>query len=161
VEWVAAEFRVDVVRSGLETSTQHDKIVATILAAFPIAGSMSGPAAARARSAMVSGLDRHWRDLLREAECLREGIELRRMGQLDPLHEWTRETYLAFSVMMESADRDLARKLSASTGGPGERAASTSAVATVPEVCWCGSGRAYEACHGRPGRSRSPAVVTE
>lgn len=51
---------------------------------------------------MLSVIDQHWRDHLYEMDYLREGINLRAMGQRDPLAEWQREGYDMFEAMMGS-----------------------------------------------------------
>ncbi|MBI2168780.1 MAG: preprotein translocase subunit SecA [Actinobacteria bacterium] len=52
------------------------------------------------RRVMLSVLDRHWREHLYEMDYLQEGINLRAMGQKDPLTEWQREGYDMFEAMM-------------------------------------------------------------
>ncbi len=54
------------------------------------------------RRVMLSVIDQHWRDHLYEMDYLREGINLRAMGQQDPLAEWQREGYDMFEAMMGS-----------------------------------------------------------
>ena len=51
---------------------------------------------------MLSVIDQHWREHLYEMDYLREGINLRAMGQQDPLAEWQREGFDMFEAMMES-----------------------------------------------------------
>jgi len=52
------------------------------------------------RRVMLSVIDQHWREHLYEMDYLREGINLRAMGQRDPLSEWQREGYDMFEAMM-------------------------------------------------------------
>jgi len=52
------------------------------------------------RRVMLSVIDQHWREHLYEMDYLREGINLRAMGQRDPLAEWQREGYDMFEAMM-------------------------------------------------------------
>ncbi|MBJ7514316.1 MAG: SEC-C domain-containing protein, partial [Acidimicrobiia bacterium] len=54
------------------------------------------------RRVMLSVIDQHWRDHLYEMDYLREGINLRAMGQQDPLAAWQREGYDMFEAMMGS-----------------------------------------------------------
>ena len=49
---------------------------------------------------MLSMIDQHWREHLYEMDYLREGINLRAMGQKDPLAEWQREGFDMFEAMM-------------------------------------------------------------
>ena len=51
---------------------------------------------------MLSVIDQHWREHLYEMDYLREGINLRAMGQRDPLAEWQREGFDMFEAMMGS-----------------------------------------------------------
>jgi preprotein translocase subunit SecA len=52
------------------------------------------------RRVILSVVDRIWREHLYEMDHLREGIGLRAVGQRDPLVEYQREAYGAFSQMM-------------------------------------------------------------
>src|SRR5690242_16420857 len=61
------------------------------------------------RRVMLSVIDQHWREHLYEMDYLREGINLRAMGQRDPLAEWQREGFDMFSAMMESIKDDFVR----------------------------------------------------
>src|SRR4051794_15542105 len=45
------------------------------------------------RRVMLSVIDQHWREHLYEMDYLQEGINLRAMGQQDPLSEWQREGF--------------------------------------------------------------------
>ena len=52
------------------------------------------------RRVILTVVDRIWREHLYEMDHLREGIGLRAVGQRDPLVEYQREAYDAFSVLM-------------------------------------------------------------
>ena len=52
------------------------------------------------RRVMLSVIDQHWREHLYEMDYLQEGINLRAMGQQDPLSEWQREGFDMFEAMM-------------------------------------------------------------
>ena len=58
---------------------------------------------------MLDVIDQHWREHLYEMDYLREGINLRAMGQRDPLVEWQRDGFDMFGVMMESIKSDFVR----------------------------------------------------
>ena len=58
------------------------------------------------REVMLQLIDQKWREHLSEMDYLREGINLRAMGQQDPLVEWQREGYDMFGQMMSSIDDD-------------------------------------------------------
>ena len=55
---------------------------------------------------MLSIIDQHWREHLFEMDYLREGINLRAMGQRDPLAEWQREGFDMFEAMMGVTEDD-------------------------------------------------------
>ncbi len=64
------------------------------------------------RRVMLSVIDQHWREHLYEMDYLREGINLRAMGQKDPLAEWQREGFDMFSAMMASIQDNFVRYVS-------------------------------------------------
>jgi len=152
--WGTAEFGVDFALRSMPVEASGDDIVATWMQRFSWRD--HGAPAEGIRSVMVAALDGRWRDLLWEAECLRDGIELRRMGQQDPLTEWRREVHEAFASMMQEADQDLAQWLSHSSSAGPATAHEPDSRAGGP--CWCGGGRSYAACHGRPSRRSQPAT---
>ena len=55
---------------------------------------------------MLQIIDQRWRDHLSEMDYLREGINLRAMGQQDPLVAWQREGYEMFGQLMDGIDDD-------------------------------------------------------
>ncbi|MHB8439517.1 MAG: preprotein translocase subunit SecA [Acidimicrobiales bacterium] len=61
------------------------------------------------REVMLQIIDQRWREHLSEMDYLREGINLRAMGQQDPLVAWQREGFQMFGQMMESIDDDYLR----------------------------------------------------
>mgnify|MGYP001627409544 CR=1 FL=1 len=61
------------------------------------------------RQVMLRIIDTRWREHLQEMDYLQEGINLRAMGQKDPLTEWQREGYDMFGMLMKSIARDLVR----------------------------------------------------
>jgi len=61
------------------------------------------------RRVMLSVIDQHWREHLYEMDYLQEGINLRAMGQRDPLTEWQREGFDMFAAMMDSVEDDFVR----------------------------------------------------
>ena len=75
------------------------------------------------RRVMLSMIDQHWREHLYEMDYLREGINLRAMGQKDPLAEWQREGFDMFEAMMgQIQDKFVALRV-APPGGRGRRGA--------------------------------------
>ena len=61
------------------------------------------------RQVMLRIIDTAWREHLHEMDYLREGINLRAMGQRDPLTEWQREGFEMFEAMIGRIERDLVR----------------------------------------------------
>ncbi|MPY95503.1 MAG: preprotein translocase subunit SecA [Acidimicrobiia bacterium] len=61
------------------------------------------------RRVLLTVVDQHWREHLYEMDYLREGINLRAMGQRDPLTEWQREGFEMFSDIMNNVRRDFVR----------------------------------------------------
>ena len=61
------------------------------------------------RQVMLRIIDTRWREHLFEMDYLQEGINLRAMGQRDPLTEWQREGYEMFGQMMQGIAQDLVR----------------------------------------------------
>ncbi|HVL27311.1 MAG TPA: preprotein translocase subunit SecA [Acidimicrobiales bacterium] len=61
------------------------------------------------RRVMLSIIDQRWREHLYEMDYLQEGINLRAMGQKDPLVEWQREGFDMFGQMTEAIADDFVR----------------------------------------------------
>jgi preprotein translocase subunit SecA len=61
------------------------------------------------RQVMLRIIDQRWREHLEEMDYLQEGINLRAMGQKDPLTEWQREGYDMFGQMMTGIAQDFVR----------------------------------------------------
>ncbi len=61
------------------------------------------------RQVMLRVIDQRWREHLYEMDYLQEGINLRAMGQKDPLVEWQREGYEMFGKLMKGIADDFVR----------------------------------------------------
>jgi len=61
------------------------------------------------RQVMLRIIDQRWREHLEEMDYLKEGINLRAMGQKDPLTEWQREGFEMFGTMMKGIAQDFVR----------------------------------------------------
>ncbi|MCP5029054.1 MAG: preprotein translocase subunit SecA [Actinomycetia bacterium] len=61
------------------------------------------------RQVMLRIIDQRWREHLYEMDYLKEGINLRAMGQKDPLTEWQREGYAMFTDMMHGIAQDFVK----------------------------------------------------
>ncbi len=61
------------------------------------------------RQVMLRIIDQRWREHLEEMDYLQEGINLRAMGQKDPLTEWQREGFEMFGALMKGVAQDFVR----------------------------------------------------
>ncbi len=61
------------------------------------------------RQVMLRIIDQRWREHLEEMDYLQEGINLRAMGQVDPLTEWQREGYQMFGALMKGIAQDFVK----------------------------------------------------
>ena len=61
------------------------------------------------RQVMLRIIDQRWREHLEEMDYLQDGINLRAMGQKDPLTEWQREGYEMFGGMMKGIAQDFVK----------------------------------------------------
>jgi preprotein translocase subunit SecA len=61
------------------------------------------------RQVMLRIIDQRWREHLEEMDYLQEGINLRAMGQKDPLTEWQREGYDMFGALMKGIAQDFVK----------------------------------------------------
>jgi len=86
----------------------------------------------RDRQIMLEQLDEHWRRHLTNLDMLREGINLRAIGQQNPLVAYQREAYEIYQDMMASVQAQIVRKLlvvpQSQTARPQARAAAPSPV---------------------------------
>ena len=61
------------------------------------------------RHVMLQIVDQRWREHLSEMDYLQEGINLRAMGQKDPLVEWQAEGFSMFGQMIKGISQDFIR----------------------------------------------------
>jgi len=61
------------------------------------------------RQVMLRIIDQRWREHLEEMDYLQAGINLRAMGQMDPLTEWQREGFEMFGSMMTGIAQDFVK----------------------------------------------------
>jgi preprotein translocase subunit SecA len=105
----------DLAREQLDDAQHIDQlrelVVADALARYEAKEQSLGAGTLREieRRVMLSVIDQHWREHLYEMDYLREGINLRAMGQRDPLAEWQREGYDMFEAMMAGVEDDFVR----------------------------------------------------
>jgi preprotein translocase subunit SecA len=112
-QYYPTEFTVDDLAEASTVPQLVESLVAEALdkyanrdEAFP-----GGPEEARQveREIMLQIIDQRWREHLAEMDYLREGINLRAMGQQDPLVAWQREGFEMFGQMMSAIDDDYLR----------------------------------------------------
>jgi len=108
------------------------------------------------KQVMIMTLDHLWREHLSVLESLRQSINLRAMGQKDPLNEFKREAFLMFESMLkkwgELTIHRLAHFKLLDNQEIGNRSRSTKN-SRFPKVsrndkCLCNSGKKYKHCHG-------------
>jgi preprotein translocase subunit SecA len=58
---------------------------------------------------MLKIIDQRWREHLEEMDYLQEGINLRAIGQKDPLIEWQREGFEMFGSLMKGVAQDFVK----------------------------------------------------
>jgi preprotein translocase subunit SecA len=63
------------------------------------------------RTILLQLIDQHWREHLAEMDYLRQGINLRAMGQQDPLVAWRQEGFAMFERMLMAIEEDYLRYL--------------------------------------------------
>ncbi len=91
------------------------------------------------RQVMLRIIDQKWREHLFEMDYLQEGINLRAMGQKDPLVEWQREGFEMFGQMTEGIKTDFLRyamhvDVKVQDGNAAAPAAAAPAAADAPAV---------------------------
>uniref|UniRef100_A0A3B0J9T6 Protein translocase subunit SecA n=1 Tax=Wolbachia endosymbiont of Aleurodicus floccissimus TaxID=2152762 RepID=A0A3B0J9T6_9RICK len=108
------------------------------------------------KQVMIMTLDHLWREHLSVLESLRQSINLRAMGQKDPLNEFKREAFLMFESMLEKWGKLTLHRLAhfklADNQEIGNRSHSAKN-SRLPKVsrndkCPCNSGKKYKHCHG-------------
>ncbi len=106
-----ASVTVEAVERCGDTDAVYDVVMADASAHYAAREAEMGDAVLREieRRVMLSIIDQRWREHLEEMDYLQEGINLRAMGQKDPLSEWQREGYDAFGEMMKGIARDFVR----------------------------------------------------
>jgi preprotein translocase subunit SecA len=93
------------------TDDLYERLMGEATAHYEAREAEFGPGAMRQveRQVMLRIIDQKWREHLYEMDYLQEGINLRAMGQKDPLVEWQREGYEMFGSMMQSIATDFVK----------------------------------------------------
>ena len=101
----------DDLRGHDESDRLRELFTAEGIAHYEQRESELGPTAMREveRQIMLRIIDQKWREHLYEMDYLQGGINLRAMGQKDPLIEWQREGFDMFGQMMQSTSVDFVK----------------------------------------------------
>jgi len=93
---------------AVSTSGLYDMLMGEAVAYYEQREAQVGAEAMREveRQIMMRIIDQRWREHLYEMDYLKEGINLRALGQKDPLTEWQREGFEMFGQMMDGIARD-------------------------------------------------------
>ena len=112
-QYYPSEFTVDDLAQGTTTAQVAESLVADALDFYErhSASLPGGEEQARQveREVMLQVINQRWREHLAEMDYLRDGINLRAMGQQDPLVAWQRDGFEMFGQMMDSIDDDYLR----------------------------------------------------
>ena len=116
------------------------------------------------RRVMLSVIDQKWREHLYEMDYLQEGINLRAMGQRDPLAEWQREGFDMFEAMIGGVAEDFVRYVFhlqvVAEEQPGQRVRNLRYSAPTDPVQGSGALRAAVAPVGAEPMPVGPAIAT-
>jgi preprotein translocase subunit SecA len=101
----------DAVRACTSTDELYDTVMAEASAYYDQRESELGAELMREieRQVMLRIIDMRWREHLEEMDYLQEGINLRAMGQKDPLVEWQSEGFSMFGQLMHGIAQDFVR----------------------------------------------------
>jgi len=117
VDWVNETFPVGLRHEQLPAEKTVDELSRRVLeqvrSAYRLKGMHEDPEALKRleQYIMLSAIDEHWQDYLRNMDGLREGIGLRAYGQRDPLIEYKKEAYGLFSELMDRIRLEVAQNM--------------------------------------------------
>lgn len=108
------------------------------------------------KQVMIMTLDHLWREHLSVLESLRQSINLRAMGQKDPLNEFKREAFLMFESMLKKWGKLTIHRLAhfklldnqEIVNRPRSTKNSRLPKVSRNDKCPCNSGKKYKHCHG-------------
>jgi preprotein translocase subunit SecA len=105
------EITVEQLEGCGSTDKMYDLVMADASAYYEVREAELSPVVMRdvERQVMLRIIDQRWREHLDEMDYLQEGINLRAMGQKDPLTEWQREGYEMFGAMMKGIAQDFVK----------------------------------------------------
>jgi preprotein translocase subunit SecA len=112
-QYYPTQFTVEELSEATTSSQISESLLAEALDAYHARDELfpGGESEARdvEREVMLQIIDQRWREHLAEMDYLREGINLRAMGQQDPLVAWQREGFEMFGRMIDGIDDDYLR----------------------------------------------------
>ncbi|QGG95790.1 preprotein translocase subunit SecA [Actinomarinicola tropica] len=105
------ELTVDDLRQATSTDELYDVLMAEATSYYELREATLGEEVMRQveRQVMLRIIDQRWREHLQEMDYLQGGINLRAMGQKDPLMEWQREGFEMFGQMMTAIAQDFVK----------------------------------------------------
>ena len=105
------DFTPEVLGQSSSTNKMYDVVMANATGYYDQRETELTPDVMRdvERQVMLRIIDQRWREHLEEMDYLQEGINLRAMGQKDPLAEWQREGYEMFGSMMKGIAQDFVK----------------------------------------------------
>jgi preprotein translocase subunit SecA len=100
------KFRPDELLQANRSDEVYESVLAEAVDYYTTREAELGPETMREieRRVMLSVIDQRWREHLFEMDYLQEGINLRAMGQQDPLVAWQHEGYEMFKQMVAAID---------------------------------------------------------
>ncbi len=126
------------------------------------------------KMAVLQVIDKSWKEHLHSMDLLKESIDLRRYGNMDPIIEYKQEAFTMFSATMDSMKSEIVARIfnvkidvqrkvrsvfdaqKAKTSGPSDTALNDKGYVSKPgekiprnAPCPCGSGKKYKKCCGR------------
>ena len=106
-----SDISVEDLADATSTDELYDRTMARATAYYEEREATLGPEVMRQaeRQVMLRIIDQKWREHLQEMDYLQGGINLRAMGQKDPLMEWQREGYEMFGTMMTAIAHDFVK----------------------------------------------------
>jgi preprotein translocase subunit SecA len=114
-QYYPTKFTVDELRQATDSTLLYDSLLNEAVAYYEQReqtmppgedGSSESTMRQLEREVMLQIIDQRWREHLSEMDYLREGINLRAMGQQDPLVAWQEEGFKMFGQMMSGIDDD-------------------------------------------------------
>jgi preprotein translocase subunit SecA len=114
-QYYPTKFTVEELSQATDTNTVYESLLAEAVAYYeqreqsmPPGDEGTSEATMRQleREVMLQIIDQRWREHLSEMDYLREGINLRAMGQQDPLVAWQQEGFKMFGEMIAGVDDD-------------------------------------------------------